>query len=128
MNSITPLAQTEDTVTLRRADYEAILEALEDLEDIAALNAAAVDEARLGKEAYRADCLPSELVDRMLAGESPVRIWREHRKTSGKDLAAAAGVAPGYLSEIENGKKPGSLDAMAKIAKALKVSMDDLVG
>jgi transcriptional regulator with XRE-family HTH domain len=63
----------------------------------------------------------------VLGGESPVRIWREHRQITAKALAAEAGMPASYLSDIENGKKPGSFDAMARIAKALKVSLDDLV-
>jgi transcriptional regulator with XRE-family HTH domain len=30
------------------------------------------------------------------------------------------------LSQIETGKKPGSFDAMAKLARALGVDMEDL--
>jgi transcriptional regulator with XRE-family HTH domain len=41
-------------------------------------------------------------------------------------LAAAAGVSPGCLTEIETGRKPGSFDALAKIIKALAISLDDI--
>jgi DNA-binding XRE family transcriptional regulator len=127
MNAIRPIAETAETVTLSRADFEAMLEALEDAEDVAVLEAAAAEEARVGKDVARAESLPVELVERMiLGGESPVRIWREHRGMTGKALAAVAGVSSAYLSEIEAGKKPGSFDAMAKLAKALGVSLDDL--
>ncbi|MBF0269046.1 MAG: helix-turn-helix transcriptional regulator [Alphaproteobacteria bacterium] len=127
MNVIRPLAETKDTVTLTRADYEGLLEALEDAEDIATLKAAEAEEARVGKEAYRAEAVPGELVMRLIEGEHPVRVWREHRGLTAKALAEKAGVSAAYLSEIESGKKPGSLDAMAKIARALGVQVDDLV-
>jgi DNA-binding Xre family transcriptional regulator len=127
MNAITPLAETDDTVTLAKSDYQALLEAFEDAADSSAFLAARAEEARVGKEIYRANCLPAELVKRMLAGENLVRLWREHRGLTGKELAAAAEIAPAYLSEIENGRKPGSVDALAKIAKALCVAIDDLV-
>ncbi len=52
-----PIAQTGDTVTLSRADYERLLEALEDAEDIAALEAAAAREQALGEEAAHANYL-----------------------------------------------------------------------
>lgn len=126
MNAIIPLSQTPETVTLTRADYEALLEALEDAEAIAALNADAAKEEAAGKADYRADCLPVELVERMLAGESPVRVWREHRGMTAKALAEAAGVARGYVSEIESGKKPGSLSVLKKLATALRVEVGDL--
>jgi transcriptional regulator with XRE-family HTH domain len=36
------------------------------------------------------------------------------------------GVSTAYLSQIETGRKPGSFDAMAKLARALGVAMEDL--
>jgi transcriptional regulator with XRE-family HTH domain len=44
-----------------------------------------------------------------------------------QDLSAGTGISQSYLTEIETGKKPGSLDAMIKIAATLNVSLDDLV-
>jgi mRNA-degrading endonuclease RelE of RelBE toxin-antitoxin system len=111
---------TSDTVTLPRSEYEALIERLEDLEDAARLRAF---EAREDK----ADGLPAALVRRMLAGEHPVRIWREHRGLSMQDLAGKAEVAQSYISEIETGKKPGSLVSMKALATALGVTVDDLI-
>lgn len=121
MIAIRPIAETDDTVTLARADYGALLEALEDALDIAASRAVEAAVAA-GEDEY----LPVEMVQRLLAGEHPVRVWREHRGMTGAALAAAAGIGASYLCEIESGKKPGSFDAMAKIAKALGISLDDL--
>jgi DNA-binding XRE family transcriptional regulator len=117
-----PLAETADTVTLSRADYEALLGALEDARDVAAAIAA---EARVasGESEY----LPAEMVARLCAGEHPVRVWREHRGRSARMLAAAADMAPSYLVEIETGRKTGSIDAFKKLARALDVTLDDLV-
>lgn len=42
-------------------------------------------------------------------------------------LSEKSGVAPGYVSEIESGKKKGSLDAIRKLARALDTSIDALV-
>ena len=70
--------------------------------------------------------MPIELTKRLIAGGVPVRVWREHRGFSARALAARAGISPAYLSQIETGKKPGSFDAMAKLARALAVDMEDL--
>ena len=44
------------------------------------------------------------------------------------ELATAAGIANSYLSDIENAlKKPGSVNAMKRIAIALDVTIDDLI-
>jgi len=115
-----------DTVTLSRADYEALLARIEDAEDAAAVAVYRAREEALGVDAARADHLPVASVDRLLAGENPIRVWRQHRGMNQSQLAAAASVSPAYLNEIETGKKPGSLQTMHAIAKALGVSMEDI--
>jgi DNA-binding XRE family transcriptional regulator len=119
--AIRPVAETKDTVTLRRADYQALLEALEDASDVAALR-----EAEAAVQRGESELLPIKMVERLLAGENPVRVWRTHRGLTAHQLAKLAGLAPSYLSEIETGKKPGSFDAMARLARALGVAMEDL--
>jgi hypothetical protein len=121
-----PMSEKTETVTLSRAEYEALIERLEEAEDLATVAAAEAREAALGKEQARADYLSIELVRRLSAGEHPVRVWRAHRGLTREALAAAAGVAPSYLTEIETRRKPGSFGAFAKIAVALRISLDDL--
>jgi transcriptional regulator with XRE-family HTH domain len=50
-----------------------------------------------------------------------VRVWREHRGLSARALASRARISTADLS-----RKPGSFDAMAKLARALGVDMEDL--
>lgn len=126
MGRITPLAETPDTVTLSRADFEALLAVREDAADNAAVDAQEAREAREGVAAARADYLPLELVDRLLAGESAVRVWRLHRGLTLRDLAERAALSPSYLSAIETGQKPGSLAATVRIARALGVTVETL--
>jgi len=73
------------------------------------------------------DRIPYEEVKRMLDGESPVRVFREHRGMSQEALAEAAGIAQAYLSQIESGKRTGSAKVLARLAQALRVDLDDLV-
>lgn len=115
-----------DTITLNRAEYEALLDRLEDAEDSRRLDAIEAQESERGKEATLADYLPIELVGQLCAGEHPVRVWRRHRGLTREALAGAAGVAPSYVTEIETRKKPGSFEALAKLAAALKISLDDI--
>jgi len=118
-------ARTAETVTITRAQHQAFLEMqarLEDIEDRLAGSKAIED--------YHADpasFLPVDMVKRILAGESPVRIWRERRGLKATELAQASGLTSAYISEIENGKKPGSIDAFRKLARALGVTVDDLL-
>lgn len=115
-----------DTVTLPRADYEALLDRLEDFEDRTALDDIEARIASEGFAAATADYRPAELVEQLVAGVHPIRVWRAHRGLTRNQLAAAAGIAASYLTEIELGRKPGSFDAMIKIAAALRISLDDI--
>ena len=122
VSEIAPIAETKDTVTLRRADYQALLEAVEDAGDAVALR-----EAEAAVERGESELLPVEIVERLIAGENPVRVWRSYRGMAAHELAKAADLAPSYVSEIENGRKPGSFNAMARLARALGVAMEDLL-
>ena len=73
----------------------------------ATIIAAEAREAALGKAAARASYLPFELVERLDAGEHPIRVWRKHRGLTRQALAAAACIAPSYVTEIETRKKRG---------------------
>jgi DNA-binding Xre family transcriptional regulator len=117
-----PIAITKDTVVLTRAGWNAIIEALEDATARAAVRAS-TGRAEAGQD----DGLPAALYRRLRAGEHPIRVWRAHRKISLNALAERASVARAYLSEIETGKKPGSVVALQRIARALRVGIDDLV-
>lgn len=67
--------------------------------------------------------LPSEIMDALAAGQiHPVKILRHHRGMTQDDLAKASGISRPYLTEIETGKKEGSIGAIKSIAEALKVS------
>lgn len=118
---------TVDTVTLPRAEYEALLDRLEDAEDTRALEAFRARVAAVGFDEATKDFLPSDLAWRLLDGEHPIRIWREHRGLTATSLAKLADIPQSYLSDIETRKKPGSVDAYAKLAGALGVTVDDLI-
>lgn len=114
----------EETVVIPRREYEALLKAADDLEELLAVTA--YDEAKRRLVAGEEERIPSAFADRLIGGESPIRVWRDYRGLSSKDLAAAAGLSTAYLSEIETGKKDGSVAALKAIADALKIDLDDL--
>ena len=70
--------------------------------------------------------VPIGVVDRLIARENPVRVWREHRGHSLRQLAERAGIGIGYLSQIENCERKGTIGTLKKIAVALDVDLDDL--
>lgn len=119
---ITPIAEPPDSVTLSRADYEALAELVADAHDLADADAV---KARLASS--ETEAFPFEVAERILDGDHPVTVFRTHRGFTVRRLAEVTGIAASYLSEIENARKPGSFDAMARIAAALKVPLDLLV-
>ena len=116
------------TVTLAGEDYAVVpLAEYEALRN--AVNEDAIDAAIMKRvlEDPDQELVPFTLVKRIADGEHPVRVWREFRGMRAGGLATAAGIANSYLSDIENGKKPGSINAMKRIAIALDVTIDDLI-
>ena len=73
------------------------------------------------------ELIPAAVLDRLLAGEPPLRVWREHRGLTRTALAAASGVHRVVIANIEAGRRPGSLAAHLELAKALGLLVDDLV-
>ncbi len=73
------------------------------------------------------ESFPIGVVDRLLAGENAVRVYRQHRGMTQKRLADAAGINAVYLSQIERGQRTGSARTLAAIAQALGVDVDALI-
>ena len=111
-----------ETVTIPKAEYER-LRALE--EDFADIQAALTIEAKIasGEE----ELIPSDVVDRLLTGEAPLRVWREFRQLTQVAFAQASGVNRVQIVEIEAGRSTGSVHTLYKLATALSVDVDDLI-
>jgi ribosome-binding protein aMBF1 (putative translation factor) len=122
-----PLTETRSTVTLRKRDWKALIAFLEDIEDRAAMDAVLAHEAKVGKEVARRDYLTGDEMKRILDDESPVKVWREKRGLTQRELAEQAAVSPSYLAEIETGKKPGSAVALRKLSRVLAIPMENLL-
>ncbi len=76
---------------------------------------------------YSESDLPDEVLNQISAGEqSPIKIIRKYREMTQKELAQSSGISRPYLTEIETGKKDGSIRALKALAEALEVSVGDL--
>lgn len=91
------------------------------LPDIAAYDAA---KARLG--GGRDELVPASILDAMLAGENPTRVWHQYRGLTITQLAEKAGLSAAYVSRIETGARQGRTETMRALATALNVDLDDL--
>lgn len=70
---------------------------------------------------------PAEVVDRLLAKENPVTVYREYRGMSLAELAKAAEIDESELAEIESGSQAVPAWHLPAVAKALGLDYDDLV-
>ena len=86
------------------------------------------DEALYDRAVAEAEeSFPIAIVDRIVAGENPIRVYRRHRGMTQKKVAEAAGISPLYLSQIERATRKGSVSTLSAIAKVLRVHLDDLI-
>jgi DNA-binding XRE family transcriptional regulator len=103
-------------------EYERLVEAAEETTDVRAY-----DEAKRRLASGQDELLPATMVNRILHGENALRVWREHRGLTLKEVADKAQVSAPFVSQIEKGQREGSVETMRKLADALRVSVDDLI-
>ena len=114
---------TAKLITTPGGEKLAILPA-EDYEDMcdSLAHATAMAEYRAGRD----EGLTQEEVTALLAAPTPLAFWRAKRGLTQAALAKAAKTTQPHIADLESGKHGGSLEVMARIAKALKVKIDDL--
>ena len=124
MPVMTKTPKGDEIVILSRAEYEALAMGRrdEDAADAARANRILADIAT-GSETL----LTSEQAEALLAAKTPLAFWRKHRGMTQEALSKLVGVAQGFISEIENGSKTGDVHTLAAVARALEISLDDLV-
>jgi DNA-binding XRE family transcriptional regulator len=110
-----------EMVTIPAAEYQALRDAAENLADLRAHDRAMAAIARGDEE-----LVPEVFAKRLIAGESPLRVWRELRGLTQAALATASGVNRVQIANIESGAKSGSIATLRKLADALGIAMDDL--
>jgi len=110
-----------EMVSIPVEEYQRLLAIAEGMYDILAYDRAVEVLAR-GED----ELLPAPMARRLIAGEAPVRIWREHRGLTQAALAERSGVNRVQITNIESGAKTGSVETLRKLAEALGVALDDL--
>jgi transcriptional regulator with XRE-family HTH domain len=81
--------------------------------------------ARTGLKQSEAESssLPNELLDKIAAGENPVRAVRLWRGLNGRQLSTLVGITPSMLSQIERTGKTGSTRTFRAISEVLGVPL-----
>lgn len=112
----------EELVVLPRAEYEALLERAaheaEDADDIAIYDARKAELTSVGS------VMPPEVSAAILRGDSRLKAIRKWRDETQRHLESVTGIGQGYLSDLESGRRAGSPETIAKLAKALDVPVD----
>ena len=112
----------KQVVVIPADDYRLLLEKAEMLDDVAAY-----DRAKAALAAGDDELVSAKVVNAILDGENPVRVWRRHREMSQSQLADSAGISQAYLAQIETGKREGTLSLYRSLADALEVDLEDLL-
>ncbi|MCX6621731.1 MAG: helix-turn-helix transcriptional regulator [Acidobacteria bacterium] len=118
-----------EKVTRKGREFAIIpVEELRRLMDDAAMLAdvRAYDAAKARLERGEDEVIPFEIIERRLAGESPVRIWRNYRGLTQVELARASKVSREMIAAIEAGHKRGGVATLKKLALALSVDLENL--
>ena len=97
----------EEMIILPRAEYEALVNSVEDLEDLAA-----VERSRARIAAGEEELISDSELDEYLDAATPLAFWRRKRALTQAALAKAASVTQAYLSEIESGKKEARIGVL----------------
>ena len=112
----------DDMAIMPRADYEALVQRLAELEE---------DDADLAlydaRKAALSPALPADVSMRMVKGESLLKALRSWRGLTQLQVDAQTGIGQGYLSDLESGRRKGAEDTLRKLAALYDVPVDWLM-
>lgn len=70
------------------------------------------------------ELIPVEVIDNLLDGGNAIKVWREYRGLSQQALSKKAEISIPYLSQLETGRRKGSMAVLKKIADGLNISIE----
>ena len=109
-----------EMVLLTKAEFDTLLQRIEDAEENAEL-VAIYDQRMADLKAGYDVILPVEVSARCRKGESLLRAVRNWRGMTQAEVAEKTGFTQGYLSDLESGKREGTAQTLRMIAKALDI-------
>jgi DNA-binding XRE family transcriptional regulator len=132
-----------DEVILSYADWRRIVarfseadgdEADEDADDIAAVAAARAADAEFAVRVAAERGMPVDttaplqVIKAKLDGAHPLKAWREYRGITQAELGSRSAVARDLIAQIETHKKQGSVATLDRLARALGIPIEALIG
>ena len=92
-----------------------------------AADAATIERMSSAVASGHEETFPAELVNALIDGGNPVRLFREYRQISPANLAEVCGVSRAHIYQIESGKRAMSIELLRKLVTALRVDADLLI-
>ena len=112
-----------EMVTIPREEYDRLRAAAEDLADLQSY-----DRAKAALAAGAEELIPAVYANRLLDGESPLRVYRDLRGLTQATLAERAGVNPRHCRRDRDRPETGfGSNICVALAGALDVTLDDLM-
>ena len=99
------------------AEYERLLAIAEDKMDAADV---------LAYREAREESFPESLVDALVNGDHPIKVYRNYRRLTQQELADRIGKSKPYIAKLEAGERTGTIDVLARIAEVLEVDLEQL--
>lgn len=90
-------------------------------------------DAKLARDAKAAlargeeELLSEEETGELLASPTPLAFWRRKRKIQQGRLSDALGTSQGYVSDLESGRRKGSLKLYRRAATELRVPLEAIL-
>ena len=100
------------------AEYEYLMNIVEDKIDTADVHAF----RESGEEVF-----PESVLESLLAGDHPIKVYRKYRNMTQPELAAAIGKSLPYITKLEASDRKGTVDVLSDIANVLRVDLDQLI-
>ncbi|ACB96023.1 helix-turn-helix domain-containing protein [Beijerinckia indica] len=113
-------AAGEELVVIPKSDYDELIAAYSEAEEDAA-DLAIYDARKKELEEGSNAALPAEVSASLLRGDSLLKAFRKWRGMTQIDLAKAAGLGQGYLSDLESRRRGGTPETLASLATALDI-------
>ncbi len=70
--------------------------------------------------------LPASVVDRIMSGESALKVWRTHRGLSQEELGQRVNRQGSMIAKLESGRAQGDILLWRALADALAADIDDI--
>ncbi len=73
------------------------------------------------------ELIPLDIMQRLFSDESSLKVWREYRGLTPKELSDKSGISLSVISKIENKKQEIDLPKIKVLTAVLGLDYDDLI-